>query len=52
MNQAGSPDRSRRNDILLSRRKEKLKYDLINGFGNQNQQKIDEAIARHGDTEL
>ncbi len=41
-----------RADILLSRRKEKLKYDLINGMGAQNESLISEAIAKHGDTEL
>ncbi len=48
----GSPDlnnRAARADILLSRRKEKLKHDLINGFGQQNESHISDVIARHGD---
>ncbi len=47
-----SPDQNNRNaraDILLSRRKEKLKHDLVNGFGMQNESHISDVLARHGD---
>lgn len=52
-----SPDRlqrlsNARADILMSRRKEKLKYDLMSGMGPHNEDRINEAIARHGDSEI
>ena len=52
-----SPDRlqrlsNARADILMSRRKEKLKYDLMSGMGPHNEDLINEAIARHGDSEI
>ena len=46
-----TPLKSRRNDILNSRRREKLKNDLVMGFGQQHEGRIYEVVNQHTDLE-